>query len=321
MAASAIKTPIPVFRDSDGNPIFGGKIYIGEPGSDPVTQQKSAYWDEGLTDLIAQPIDVANGVPTNKNRASRFFVQNSYKIAVYDKSDELVYSDDIDIAGTGTIYSIARLGLAGPATDFDVSGVGAVLCDTTNNDVAISGFTGGVTGQLLYVEKISPLNDLTLNHNASTGNQDLFLYGAENVVIAANSAKIGGVLLIFDGSIWRQVARDSSVGIVNFMTITAGTYNALDVTGVDVVFCDTSGGNITINGTVGGVENQLLHIAKDSASNTLTIAHESGSSSNQVFSVYQSTDIVIGDSGAGEAYGGLICAFYNGGWRDCANSH
>jgi len=86
----------------------------------------------------------------------------------------------------------------------------------------------------------------------------------------------------------------------------AGPTDNLDVSGVNIVFCDTSGNNVTIGGTSGAVAGQVLHIVKTDVNNTLTIEHNEA---GQAF--YMPT---AGDESIGAAYGGWTFVFDGTTW-------
>lgn len=59
-----------------------------------------------------------------------------------------------------------------------------------------------------------------------------------------------------------EVVFTRSISSATLTTAVVGPTDDLDVTGVNTVFLDCSGGNVTIGGFVGGVNGQVLHIVK-----------------------------------------------------------
>lgn len=87
-----VATPFQVFQDSSGAPLNAGYIYIGEPGLDPVTNTKTAYWDSALTIPASQPIRTLNGYPVRSGTAAKIYVENTYSITIKDKNGVFITS-------------------------------------------------------------------------------------------------------------------------------------------------------------------------------------------------------------------------------------
>ena len=84
----------------------------------------------------------------------------------------------------------------------DVSDTDLVLIDTSGGNVIIGGFTGGIRGQRLDLSVINATGNTTLEHNESTGNQDVFLASGGD---ETKTAGHGGWRLVCDGSNWFEV--------------------------------------------------------------------------------------------------------------------
>lgn len=72
-----------------------------------------------------------------------------------------------------------RVFSTGPAQQdaVDVSGINVLFLDCSANDIVIGGFVGGVNGQVLHIAKIcAAVQDVTLKHEAISGNQDMHLH-------------------------------------------------------------------------------------------------------------------------------------------------
>jgi hypothetical protein len=70
--------------------------------------------------------------------------------------------------------------------------------------------------------------------------------------------------------------------VLNTVTITTGTHqDAYDVSGLGIIFANTSSANVTIGGLRYGVNGQIVYIAKVHTSNRLTIEHAEGSGSQK----------------------------------------
>lgn len=55
--------------------------------------------------------------------------------------------------------------------------------------------------------------------------------------------------------------------------ITSGTHNSTGVANIGILFCNSSSGNITINGLANGVVGQVLYIRKSVTANTVSITN------------------------------------------------
>ena len=81
--------------------------------------------------------------------------------------------------------------------------------------------------------------------------QDLYEWLKYPGKFETQSLKVGG-----NASIGGRVASET------LTTAVVGPTDNLDVSGVNTVFLDCSGGNVTIGGFVGGVDGQILYIAR-----------------------------------------------------------
>ena len=98
------------------------------------------------------------------------------------------------------------------------------------------------------------------------------------------------------------------------LTLTAGTYNNLNVAGVNTLFIDTSGGNVILQGTRNGVNGQQLNIVVDDATNNTTIENENGV--NQEFFMHAE-----GDETMTAEHGGWVFVNHGGAhWHDCSHA-
>jgi len=94
----------------------------------------------------------------------------------------------------------------------------------------------------------------------------------------------------------------------------AGPTDDLDVSGVNTVFVDTSGGNVILGGTVGGVDGQQLNIVVHDKTNNFTIENEEGV--NQEFVLHAGADEVMTAE-----YGGWTFVNMDGDhWHDASHA-
>ena len=90
-------------------------------------------------------------------------------------------------------------------------------------------------------------------------------------------------------------------------TSTAGPTDNLDVSGAFIVKCDTSSNNVTIGGLAGGVEGQVLHIAKMTSSNDLVLENNEGGGSQNIYLCTGADETVT-------TYGGWVLVCNGSSW-------
>ena len=99
------------------------------------------------------------------------------------------------------------------------------------------------------------------------------------------------------------------------MTITASS-DTSDVSGVNTLFVNTTSGNVTLGGLVGGVDGQKLIVAKIVAVNDLILEHEEGIGGNtDDFFMHQLGDEIIDAGGVELVYNGSTSK-----WYDCSHA-
>ena len=87
-----------------------------------------------------------------------------------------------------------------PQDSVDVSGINILFIDCSANDVVIGGFVGGVNGQRLYIARLcATANNVTLEHNEGTGNQNIFLHVGLDETL---TGEYGGWMLVCNGTNW-----------------------------------------------------------------------------------------------------------------------
>jgi hypothetical protein len=82
-----------------------------------------------------------------------------------------------------------------------------------------------------------------------------------------------------------------------------------DVSGVNSLTVSTGAGSQTINGLVGGVAGQVLHIIKTNSANTLTITHNNAGGTQKIFTS-DTNSISLTN------FGGVTLLFFNGNWYE-----
>lgn len=112
-----IQTNKPVFFDLDGTPLHGGEIYIGQPGTDPRTNEKTVtFRDSGGSEFTAkQPLNTKDGRIVYNGKPIVSLVDGEYSMQVFNSSGVQVdYSRSINeqaggSQGAPTFSDVARL--------------------------------------------------------------------------------------------------------------------------------------------------------------------------------------------------------------------
>jgi hypothetical protein len=107
MTTRSVNFPYEIFRDSNGEPLENGSIYIGVANLDPVTNPIAVYWDAALTIPAAQPIPTINGYPSRGGSPGVIYADSAYSMLVRDKRGAMIISDpqvDHPIYSADTVY-------------------------------------------------------------------------------------------------------------------------------------------------------------------------------------------------------------------------
>lgn len=143
----------------------------------------------------------------NPNPNSLTAVASGDKVKVLDVSDTSDGgSNGLEKAATVASVIAGGAGLTagysteGPTNDVDVTNISVITVDTSSNSVTFGGFTGGVAGQVLHIVRLDTTNNLVLEHNEGTGNQDIFLHDEADATVTT----YGGFILVCDGSNWYE---------------------------------------------------------------------------------------------------------------------
>jgi hypothetical protein len=78
-----------------------------------------------------------------------------------------------------------------------------------------------------------------------------------------------------------SIGSDLIIGSSGRLTVTTGTYNALDVNGTTFLILNGTGGDITINGFTGGVLGKVMFVFATGFTNTIKLSHVSASGTDQ----------------------------------------
>lgn len=91
MASTEIRAPFAFFTDTEGNPLEGGYVHIGEENLNPLANPKAAYWDNALT-IPAYNVRTSAGLPMYSGSPGRLYVDGAHSMIVKDKNGAIVYS-------------------------------------------------------------------------------------------------------------------------------------------------------------------------------------------------------------------------------------
>ena len=156
------------YVDTGGRPLVGGKLYIGDVGSDPVANPVSVFSDRGLQTPAANP----QTLDSNGRSTVKLFLATEYSIEVHDVNDVQQYSN-LQAGETGG--AINTLGLT------NVLGANTI---TANGSTAIVAYVDKKTYTFTVVQT---------NTGASTLNIDGV--GAKSVLSENDTELEGGELV------------------------------------------------------------------------------------------------------------------------------
>lgn len=189
----------------------------------------------------------------------------------------------INAAGDLELSSVARRINLGDTNNYIMRG--AFICNTS---VVVGSFATGKNVTLYAPTHIGLGNDTKMIYDNKKlffggGDDCSIYYDATNMII--NPKEVGSGYLNLQGEM-RATERITS----GTKTITASS-DDLDVSGVNIVFVDTTGGDIILGGLTGGVNGQLLHFAViGNFSNNIKFEHAEGIGGSQDFMNYTTND-------------------------------
>lgn len=254
-------------------------------------------------------------------------------IALWSGADLIIYSD----AGTTEKARIdgatGNITTAGTVDGIDVAGAAAAeyVCISGDANIANERILTGTTNQIVVTDNgagstvvLSTPQDI---HTAATPT-----FGG---IIIADGGTIGqaaGPLLTFDDTNDYLEITGCRVGIgvvdphselevagaissATLLLSAAGPTDDLDVSGVNTIFVDTSSNNVTLGGTSGGVDGQVLNIIVHDKTNNFTIENEEGGATQPFFLHAGSDEVMTAE------YGGWV--FVNDGgahWHDASHA-
>ncbi len=125
----AIDAPMPQYFDLDGTPLDDGRVYIGLPGQDPITNPVSVFYDAAGTIPAPQPLRTMNGFIARNGIPALVFFDDEYSILVRDSRNRTVlYVANATITSGFLAFALELASSIGSSLiGFLQAGVGAVL--------------------------------------------------------------------------------------------------------------------------------------------------------------------------------------------------
>jgi hypothetical protein len=201
--------------------------------------------------------------------------------------------DDNATSTAITIDSNENVGINGSPNNY--AGYGNITLNGTSGGIFDLGVNGTRTGTLLALVTETRLSSITnIPLTFSTNNAErMRIDSSGNLGIGTSSPT---AKLNVNGAIVGATKADS-------------TPDNTDVSGVNSLTVSTGAGSQTINGLVGGVAGQVLHIIKTNSANTLTITHNNAGGTQKIFTS-DTNSISLTN------FGGVTLLFYNGNWYE-----
>lgn len=324
-----------------GNSVFGLNSSVFQPTTDSTTFFQVLDADGGAPILNVDSVSESVGVGTaDPLRVVHVETTGRSAAIVFDRTDGKFGVLGFGIAGGGFFFDdtgsfamgrISSIGDTTPTSDIVIASTGKIGFNESDPETFMEWTTNAV--------------NLTFHNSTHTdadgGRSTFFRFkgeqsGGEETVLAFISVSHDGaaddqkgkiVLSVNDGddgdtpSQALEIGSDLAAkftGAVNSATLvlsTAGPTDNLDVSGVNTIFVDTSSNNVTLGGTVGGVDGQALNIIVHDKTNNFTIENEEGTG-NQDFFLHAG-----GDETMTAEYGGWVFVNDSGThWHDCSHA-
>jgi len=176
-----------------GNPTSGTRNYAILSLGDVIIASNKKLILEGTLGAIGDTYLVYDSAGTTMD----FFVDGNERLTIQaDGKVGIGVSDPhskLEVAGA---ISSGIATITGDQSDYNVSGINTLFVNPSAG-TSITGFTGGVAGQVLFVSATANGQDITMVHNSGT--QKVFLHTGASETL---STEYGGWTLTCDGSDW-----------------------------------------------------------------------------------------------------------------------
>ena len=178
------------------------------------SQTKDTILYDGITGTFGVTIDSAVRTYTfisirdnsSYNPADILIQEEVNSRSIPQSKNDGFYSEIVEsnqgIFRTDFVEAYGRIVVTASTDALDVEMAKIILCDTTAGNIVIGGMVGGTLGQELTIVKLVTSNDLTIEHNEGTGNQDILNHGGNDITASV----VGGFRFVFYDGFWREIS-------------------------------------------------------------------------------------------------------------------
>lgn len=264
-----IETNKPLFFDTDGSPLEGGLIYIGQPSTDPRTNPKTVtFRDSGGSEFTAsQPLKTKAGRIVYNGLPIVALVDGEYSMLIINANGQQVdYSRSVNAEGTSgggiaDFSEVTRVGL----TLSEIKGFDAAVGETLKNvgrltatdqeggvwlvqsasgtpgdDVFVIDLTNGL--QAIRIDKVNSYPKLVWSGSSTTVSMDALDDGGPGVYMVGVSGVFGTLVLTSETTNMARGLLDLDFG-GTFFTVEAVRYSGTtrNFTAISQSITDLSG--------------------------------------------------------------------------------
>jgi len=117
---------------------------------------------------------------------------------------DAAWTTRVSINGSGNLnftkglIASSATAISASADDVDASASCTFLVNSSGGNIDIGGFTGGTAGQVIYIVHSTSGNNVTLEDDEGTGNQDIKTPDGNDLVMGGNESRT----LVFNGTYW-----------------------------------------------------------------------------------------------------------------------
>jgi len=176
------------------------KIYDASNGNIDITPNGTGEVNISKVDIDAGAID---GTPIGATSHS------TGKFTTLETTGDITASAGFNLSGGIFRGSVATL-TSGTHNSYSAVGKFIIKLDSASGNVILTGFTGGVIGQIIYIIKSSSSNTSSI-HNDVTSTQRIFTRSGANETVGQSGVKAsnprGGWILVCDGTHWYSIGR------------------------------------------------------------------------------------------------------------------